>query len=169
MPEPRSRNAYEAMPADLGVEVAMTTRWWGGISVIRCFVAAYFQDALRDPEASARAALAAHELLENAVKYAATPDARIVCRTWLEAGQIVVKVSNRAEAEQIRILRREIAMVMAGDPLETYLAQITRDLDDVGTSQIGLARVRYEAVASLRVCEERGGVAVEARIALHAA
>jgi hypothetical protein len=165
----RPQKPYEVLPVDLGVEVAMVTRWWGGISVIRRFLAAYFQSALGDPGACERVALAAHELLENAVKYAQTPDERIVVRTWLESGHIVVRVSNRAQRDQIRVLRSEIATVMTGDPLETYLAQMTREVEDEGTSQLGLARIRYEAVASLSMSQDLDAVAVEARVALAAA
>ncbi|MDB5096544.1 MAG: hypothetical protein JWM80_965, partial [Cyanobacteria bacterium RYN_339] len=64
------------------------------------------------------------------------------------------------------VLQGVFAMVLEGDPLETYLAMMERSLAEDLPSQLGLARIRYETGAQLRLTVNRGNVLVEADFAI---
>jgi hypothetical protein len=149
----------------LGFDVALSPRWWSGVGAIRQFVGAFLAPIVRERALADRVALSAHELLENALKYCTSPDGRVHCKATMQPGRITLCVRNRASTARIERLRSEFDLVTAGDPLETYLAMMQRSLEDDQASQLGLARIRYEAGAELSLEIERDWVSVAASFA----
>lgn len=111
---------------------------------------------LADDMAS-RLALAAHELMENALKYSVDPDRSVRLRLSIEAGQkaqvTVSNASNRACYEQTQQRVRQINRT--DNPAELYQAMIAKSLKRKRGSGLGLARIRAEADMQLH-CVLRG-------------
>jgi hypothetical protein len=108
-------------------------------------------DAFSDGDAVFRVAMTAHELLENAAKYATDGQARLrieVARGEAddEGARVRVTVSNRAAPEDIDTLRAAVAeMGIETDPQAHYLTLMRRHAKLGSISRLGLARVRAEA------------------------
>jgi hypothetical protein len=84
----------------------------------------------------------------------------------MQPGRLTLCVRNRASSARIQRLVGEFALVQAGDPLETYIAMMQRSLEDDHASQLGLARIRYEAEAELTLAIEGDWVSVAANFAI---
>jgi anti-sigma regulatory factor (Ser/Thr protein kinase) len=128
------------------------------VSVIRRFVEEVYEQVFDDLDAVSRITLAAHELLENAVKYSSDGPARI--RVSLERGEetdrVAIAVSNRADPRNLDALRsifREMEQV--SDPLVHYQTMLRRNYRRKDGSGLGLARVQAEGEMhlSLEVAE----------------
>lgn len=149
----------------LGAAITFSAAWWNFITSTRIFVESFIGHSFGDPDLSCRIAMTVHELLENASKYSVSPDSPVQCEIAFTGTQAFVRVSNAGRVEDIAVLREELAQVMEGDPLETYLqkmaASVTHD-----KSQIGLARIRYEGRANLGLTVEGGLVIIEAQFDL---
>lgn len=159
--------SLQALPRrPLAVTVAMSPRWWGGIGAIRRFLVQFLRPVMPSSALTDKVAIIVHELLENAVKYSDDEDAEITVHVRLEATHVHVVVRNPARGAHRETLRCEVERVMTGDPFETYMTVMTRSLKDTCCSQIGLARIRYEASAELGLEVHHGHVSVGARVAL---
>jgi hypothetical protein len=106
-----------------------------------------------------------HELLENAVKYAASPDELVQCELSVLGEMLLVRVTNPATDERLLLLRDAYATVATGDPLDVYLERMEASVSS-DSSQLGLARIRYEGEAELDVTATEGRAIVEARFAM---
>ena len=60
-------------------------------------------------------------------------------------------VENPADPQQINVLRREFALINAGNPEEVYLKRMEEAAKEGGQSRLGLIRIRYETGARLRL------------------
>lgn len=152
---------YGMEATDLGARVAISPRWWEFISTARRFLASYCCHLLGDHDFSYRVALAAHEMMENGVKYSASPDAPVVCTLRIEGGEVTVSVENEAAADQVAILQAEFDRVTVGDALEVYTAKMAASLA-TDRSQLGLARIRFEGGARLSLTVDQGRVTIGA-------
>ncbi len=108
----------------LGFEIAMSPRWWTTVAALRHFIAAFLKPVLQHPALANQVALAAHELLENALKYSATEESRVRVRVSILPDHICLRVRNQADPAAVLLLKEVFAMVQSGDALETYLARI---------------------------------------------
>lgn len=151
--------------ANLVLELAYPAGWWRLTADIRKLVASYCAHRLPDPTFTERVSMVCHELLENGVKYAATPDHQVALALELTSGQLVVTVANTSSAEHVARLQREMALVFDGDALEVYLRKMQENLDS-DVSQLGLARIRYEGEAELDANVQDLDVQVQARFQL---
>ena len=132
------------------VEIRLEPRWTY-ISCVRKFVANLFLIGLADKERAEQISMAASELLENAVKYSSEEDGGLRLKISRTGGLIDLLVENPAEAHQINVLRREFALINAGEPEETYLKRMEEASRTAGQSRLGLIRVRFEAGARLQL------------------
>jgi anti-sigma regulatory factor (Ser/Thr protein kinase) len=117
------------------------------VSVVRRFLKDFFGRVLNNPEAVSRMTLAAHELLENAVKYAESGETSIHVRigTEGESTRISIRTRNCTSGNNLRVVCDTIdELKSAADPLHHYLSVMQRTCDCVGTSGLGLARIRAE-------------------------
>lgn len=148
------------MPATLssyGAEISFSPKWWSYVSSTRIMVSSFCNVELADEAIADKIALAAQELLENAVKYAASPEHNVSLRFTIREGEaLALEVTNVGEPEQIAILEAQIAEISATDPLTAYLQRMQRIAmnPDAPGSQLGLARIRYEAGAELGLSVE---------------
>lgn len=135
---------------------------WTYISSVRKFVASFFMIGLSDKERAEQISMAASELLENAVKYASEEEGYLKI-TIAKADSVVdVCVKNKAEAHHVNTLRREFALIHSGQPEQVYLKKMEEAAMTEGQSRLGLARIRYEAGAQLRLDVHDGEVSIHA-------
>ena len=123
------------------------------VSVTRRFVEQALQTLVDDADFVARAAMAAHELLENAAKYARQGKAELSVVLSRAAGgteELTLRLCNAASPDHIARLR-EIFSAIDGcaDPLAMYVDLMRRNAHDLDMSGLGLARIRAEGEMTL--------------------
>src|SRR5215212_5930171 len=124
---------------------------WTYISCVRKFVASFFMIGLADKERAEQISMAASELLENAVKYASEDESYLKISIARQSNEVDVCVKNKAEPQHINTLRRELALISAGQPEQIYLRKMEEAAMTEGQSRLGLARILYEANARLKL------------------
>ncbi|XXY99381.1 hypothetical protein WME73_28895 [Sorangium sp. So ce302] len=102
---------------------------------------------LDDESASSRFYMAAHELIENLIKYSSGPEVSI--ELALEEGEgarvLVIRARNEASPERLREVERRLSTLRsASDPVKHYDELICETAMVEGVSGLGLARVRAE-------------------------
>ncbi len=153
--------AREGLTSDY-VEMRFGPRWTY-ISCVRKFVASFFMIGLADKERAEQISMAASELLENAVKYASEEEGYLKISIAKSTNEVDVCVKNRAEAHHINMLRKELALIHAGEPEKMYLKKMQDAAMSEGQqSRLGLARILYEAGARLRLDVRDGEVSIHA-------
>lgn len=125
---------------------------WKYISAARAFIQNFLGISIGDQEKADKLAMAASELLENAVKYSVNSET-LMKVTVDSAGRMVrVTVSNQAGHEQCGVLDSIFKEIMSKSPLEAYVdrmkAAATRE---DGKSQLGLVRIRYEVGPEMKL------------------
>jgi anti-sigma regulatory factor (Ser/Thr protein kinase) len=134
---------------------------WREIDEIRHFVESFCASACPEIERQEQLALAAHELVQNAISNAVTPDVELRLEVDRATERVTVSVSNQARADQIEVLRDRLDKTLAhADPLEGYVAAMRDDPESRGG--IGLARIRYEAALDLALDVDGERVTVRA-------
>lgn len=128
---------------------------------------------LLEPEQTESVAMAAHELLENVVKYSTDGTSCFDAEIYDRGGQAYVRLCTRnaAAPERADDLRRLVERITrASDPIALYdeliVASPLRD-----ESGLGLARVRAEGDMSI-ACSEEGHVitiVAERRVSIRSA
>ena len=135
---------------------------WTYISCVRKFVASFFMIGLADKERAEQISMAASELLENAVKYASEEEGYLKISIEKQNNEVDVCVKNKAEAQNINTLRREFALIHAGQPESVYLKKMEEAAMTEGQSRLGLIRILFEAGAKLRLDVNDGEVSIHA-------
>ena len=121
---------------------------WVVVDDIRHFVETFCASACPEAEREQQLALAAHELVQNAIANAATPDVELRLEVDRTTETVSVSVSNHARADQIAVLRTRLSETQAHpNPLDGYVAALRADPESRGG--IGLARIRFEAALDL--------------------
>lgn len=125
---------------------------------VRELVTTIYRDLLSQDE-NDRIAIAAHELLENLLKYSSdgvsTFDVEI-CRRTSDA-VVRLQTRNRASDEHLVVVRRTVdGIVQGGDPDRVYDELLATSPYRAG-SGLGLARIRAEAGMDL-ACTTDGAV-----------
>ncbi len=122
------------------------------ISLVRTFVKDFYDRVLRDTDLTWRLALATHELLENAIKYATDNNTRLLVEVEREVNHVKVSITtrNRAEPEQVAALRELFGEMNATEDAEAhYQTLIRRSAKKTVGSGLGLARIRAEAMLAM--------------------
>jgi len=117
------------------------------ISIVRRFVSDFYERMITDADTVSRMALATHELLENAVKYAS--DGVTFLSITFEPGDVTSTVSirlvNRANPEHIAAVATIFEeMSRHDDPFAHYQVAMARSAKRKVGSGLGLVRVRAE-------------------------
>jgi hypothetical protein len=138
----------------------------GMVALVRRFAEGFYQELLRDAEASGRLALCTHELLENAVKYCSEPPVAIRASiTRHDRGfYVTVRARNRSRTADIERLRQMVDRLETSVDVDALYEDLVRAASTVGgrESRLGLARIRVEAEMALRLDIAGNDVAVTA-------
>ena len=122
------------------------------VSIVRQFVGEFYQRVLDDPDLVSRVALAAHELLENAVKYAngGSSQIRMEVHNSAHAPRVEVITRNQAMPDHARVLLARIdEMTAAPDASGYYQALLRKSAKSVAMGGLGLGRIAAEAEMEL--------------------
>jgi hypothetical protein len=108
----------------------------------------FCQMTIGDTETTSRLHMAAHELVENVLKYGTTPELGLEFE--LERGDhesfVRIKTRNTAAPEQLEEVTRRVSELRAAvDPIAYYDQLIRSTAGVMGMSGLGLARIRAEA------------------------
>ena len=125
---------------------------WELIDPAREFLQKFFAISLKDEQVAGQVGLAAHELMENAIKYSPNDEARV--RVEIKSGDSIrIAVENDALEGHLAVLVAEVeALRAAPDPLAYYQQKMLQSFERTdGKSCLGLARIRCEAEMSLEV------------------
>jgi hypothetical protein len=135
------------------------------ISLVRRFVADFYQRVLQDDDAASRLALTTHELLENAAKYSSDGEAMLCVTVDRNAGTVLVRTTNRASSAQRDMLRAcfdEIATAPDATVLYTQMLHRTA-VQTSGSGGLGLARIWAESEMALNLIVEGDNVVIRAQ------
>lgn len=133
------------------IEIRFGPRWTY-ISPVRVFIQNFVAIALSDQTKADVIAMATSELLENAVKYGTSEDTHCIVQAYPETGAIHASVTNQASEQGALAVKALYQKIIAGDPLESYIGQMRDAATRTdGKSQLGLARIRYETNAEMKL------------------
>jgi hypothetical protein len=124
------------------------------VSPTRRLVEAKLAPALEDEDAVFRVAMTAHELLENAAKYASDGKARLEVEVSPRGDDAIVRVvvTNNSTKEHIDHLGTCYAEMNAEtDAMAHYFTLMRRNAKAGSLSRLGLARVRAEGEMDIEV------------------
>jgi hypothetical protein len=114
-------------------------------------VSDFYSTVLKDSDLSSRLALATHELLENAVKYATSTETTVRVEVMRATGLAIVTSWNETDDVHIATIHRLFAdMASTANPLEYYESLLRGEREAVSSSGLGLARVGAEAEMGLQ-------------------
>lgn len=151
--------AHTGDPAVLFLRMQPT---WTVVDDIRRFVENFCANACPWAAREEQLGLAAHELVQNAICNAATPDIEVKLEVDPATEHVRVSVSNVARPDQIDVLRARMERAQANpDPLQAYVTAMREDPHSRGG--IGLARIRFEAALDLALEVEGQKVTVHAQ------
>ncbi|RPJ06405.1 MAG: hypothetical protein EHM28_10130 [Spirochaetaceae bacterium] len=132
---------------------------WKYIACVRGFVQNFLAISIVDQTKADKIAMAASELLENAVKYASHDETHVVIRVYPETEKIIISVENTSNPESIKTLKDVYSNIIKGDPFQMYIAQMKEAaIRSDGKSHLGLARIRYETGGDLSLSIEDNSV-----------
>jgi hypothetical protein len=141
----------ESEEGDGYIELKFGPRW-KYIAVVRAFIQNFLVIGFPDDARADKIAMAASELLENAVKYACGEETRIKVGLSSKNGDVDISVSNKASPQAIAGLQATWSTVMTGDPQAAYINMMREAATRTdGKSQLGLVRIRYETGGDMRL------------------
>lgn len=112
---------------------------------IREFLANTYHSLIADENAEFLVALAAHELVENIVKYGASGPRRLTVQLDSHKREVRVVTANEATAAQIVRLRSKMDRICHTTDPEHLYDQFIAESVDTDESGLGLIRIRAEA------------------------
>ncbi len=125
---------------------------WKYIACARSFIQNFLAISIEDKVKADKIAMAASELLENAVKYASSDTTDIYVNVDPHDEKIIVEVSNIASDDKIKELRVVFDKLKESNTLEAYVSMMkVAALRQDGKSQLGLARIQYETAGELKL------------------
>ena len=138
-------------PLDLDLPLTVSP---GMVSPTRRIIEAKLGPALDDEDAIFRVAMTAHELLENAAKYASDGKARLESqvtapRRRRDRSGVVTNNSTREHIDQLGACYAE--MNANRDAMAHYFTLMRRNAKSGALSRLGLARVRAEGEMDIEV------------------
>ncbi len=125
---------------------------WKYIACARAFIQNFLAISIEDKVKADKIAMAASELLENAVKYANSDTTNIFVNVDPHDEKIKVEVKNIASDQKIKELNEIFNKLKEGTTLEVYVAMMkAAAIRQDGKSQLGLARIQYETGGELKL------------------
>lgn len=122
---------------------------WPYVSTIRIFMQNFLTIATGNQKKADKIAMAVSELVENAVKYSENSETHLRITMDSNHEKVEVNVKNRANPEQAGMLVNFLNELNGMSPLEAYMEKMRVSVGQ-SKSQLGLARIRYEAGADIR-------------------
>ncbi len=143
---------------------------WNYLSTIRAFIQNYIDIIINDSKLAGKIAMAASELIENAIKYSSRTDIplqfKLVILKTTEK-KLYFEVRNYADSDNIDILKNEYKQMMRNNPYESYLKKVKEVANrSDGKVGLGLTRVRYETNCELNIKTNEKLVIVHANFKL---
>jgi hypothetical protein len=138
------------------------------VSTVRRFVATFYENVLTDPDVTSRVALAAHELLENAVKYSidGETNVRVDVMPDADGGELLhvcIRTRNKSTSENIALLQDAFRdMHGTSDPLVFYTELMQRKSKSAQGGGLGLGRIAAEAEMALAMSVDGDFVEIRA-------
>jgi len=133
---------------------------WSFVDDIRRLVETFCTEAA-DAEAASEVALAAHELVQNAIANASSPGIELTLALDPAVRGVRLAVSHDCAPEKVERLRTRLSRLYAyADALQGYLASMAENPE--GQGGLGLARVRYESQLDLALDERLGRLTMRA-------
>lgn len=125
---------------------------WNYIAAARGFLQGFLSISTNDQEYSDKLAMAASELLENAVKYSENTETFMHVSVIKPKDQVIIIVINQSTEDRCKVLQEIYNKIIKKKPLEAYVEQMKEAaVRDDGKSQLGLVRIRYEVGADLKL------------------
>jgi hypothetical protein len=127
---------------------------WELIEGIRDFIENFTLTSLKKAGMAKASALTASELLDNAVKFSSGNRVSLEVVLFPEPGEkeeVTITVENYAEEKNIKKLTSTLSEINQSSPREAYLKRLKLAMDrgiEHNVSELGLARIQYEAGAS---------------------
>jgi anti-sigma regulatory factor (Ser/Thr protein kinase) len=135
---------------------------WVVVDEVRHFVESFCAAACPGSAREEQVALAAHELVQNAIMNASSSEIEVRLELDRHSQRVRVSVTNVCHPDQIPVLRDRLARALeCDDPLAGYVAAMREAPERRGG--LGLSRIRYESALDLGL--EVSG----ARVTIHAA
>lgn len=135
----------------------------------REFVSSFCGTFIRDPAVVYRLSMAAHELLENAIKYSSdgAMQMSVKVRSDERKSSITIRAENRTTPERMVAVRDTIDTIRgAADPFKLYCEMIRSSADRNENSGLGLARIYVEADCALDYDIVGDAIAISARTSI---
>lgn len=129
---------------------ALPERVWA----IRNFVEAYYRVVLVDADLVDRIAMATHELMENAAKYASSDESqlRIAYSPENEPPALEIAVTSRIDPRDVGPLSRLMERLEAAEDVQAlYIEMIRESAKRDNGSGLGLIRIRAEGEMTLKM------------------
>jgi hypothetical protein len=125
---------------------------WEHVNATREYFVTVLSHTLADAAIASQIALAAHELIENAIKYSASDKGKIRVQVEERSRAVVVTVENDARRQDIANLLTEISAVAeTKDPMAYYRSKIEHAVQRTdGRNCLGLARIRFESQMTIK-------------------
>jgi hypothetical protein len=161
---PRADDRGVSSPRAEELQVDLTLRpTWDLIPAVRTFVEQALAPIIKDADLGYRLSMATHELLENAVKYAAKPTATLSVSVGGGPHHATITLTNEADQSHIDDLQVLFAeMTAASDPIVYYCELMRRYAGQRQISRLGLARIQAEGEMRLSLTTNDGRVTIRA-------
>jgi two-component sensor histidine kinase len=141
------------------------------VSLVRRFVSGHYECVLDDDDVAYRLGMAAHELIENAAKYASDQRAQFRIERTAEGEDeqsVALSIKNTTNPVHAERLANQLQeMEACADPAEYYRTLMRKAAKQRGRAGgLGLARIRAEGQMTVTCAREGDDVCVRAELHL---
>ena len=130
------------------------------ITAVRQSVTSIFDRVLADPDATARIALATHELLENARCHSTNGETLLNIRVDPPTHAVHIETRNQATPDAIEKLQAKATKIKTGDADDAYLEAMQAAVLNNEIGGLGLVRIRAEGGMDIDIKAEGDTVRV---------